>query len=60
MNRTLNIHPLGRCLGKQKTKYTDEFKREAVALVIEQGDTLGKAASSQNIPGLDAQGARPE
>lgn len=34
---------------KQKTKYTDDFKREAVALVIEQGYTLGKAASSLGI-----------
>ncbi|EGZ4336587.1 transposase [Salmonella enterica subsp. enterica serovar Texas] len=40
---------LGRCLVKQKTKYTDEFKRDAVALVIEQGYTLGKAASSLGI-----------
>lgn len=33
----------------QKTKYTDEFKREAVSLVIEQGYTLGKAAASLGI-----------
>ena len=33
----------------QKTKYTDEFKKEAVALVIEQGYSLGKAASSLGI-----------
>ena len=33
----------------QKTKYTDEFKKEAVALVIEQGYSLGKAASSPGI-----------
>lgn len=33
----------------QKAKYTDEFKKEAVALVIEQGYSLGKAASSLGI-----------
>lgn len=33
----------------QKTRYTDEFKKEAVALVIEQGYSLGKAASSLGI-----------
>lgn len=33
----------------QKTKYTDEFKKEAVTLVIEQGYSLGKAASSLGI-----------
>ncbi|HHN6585300.1 TPA: transposase, partial [Escherichia coli] len=33
----------------QKAKYTDEFKREAVSLVIEQGYTPGKAASSLGI-----------
>ncbi|UAN16564.1 MULTISPECIES: transposase [Enterobacter] len=30
----------------QKTKYADVFKEEAVELVIEQGYSLGKAASS--------------
>ena len=33
----------------QKTKYKDEFKKEAVALVIEHGYSLGKAASSLGI-----------
>ena len=33
----------------QKQKYTDEFKKEAVALVTEQGYSLGKAAASLGI-----------
>lgn len=33
----------------QKTRYTDEFKKEAVSLVTEQGYSLGKAASSLGI-----------
>lgn len=34
---------------RKKRRYTDEFKREAVALVTEQGYTLAEAARSLGI-----------